>query len=235
MVATMATSGATGVDPGDRSRPRRRLCQWSCQVRPDQIELKEDKPTPKGPPGLELAPASERPLAVMNAAQKALTAPRKADGKMRRLKEEKERREKQWTQWAAETRASFFAQMKEYETDIARINDEMTHTAAAAMLVNHGLPPEEPMEVAEDNSWEQLLMAEPETTDDGSGFYMGSIDRFPPPGVASCTTGCGWSDGPDPPRDPTASARHRAGSGPDTCLSGICNDGRPWYADCHFD
>ena len=43
VVATMATSGATGVDPGDRSRPRRRLCQWSCQVRPDQIELKEDK------------------------------------------------------------------------------------------------------------------------------------------------------------------------------------------------
>ena len=137
----------------------------------DQVELKEEPAALR--PGLgDLTAASEKPVALMQAIQRALTASRRADTRMRKLREEKDKRDKQWQQWATDHKTAYFAQLKEYESDISRLTEEMNSTAttgkAAAdqitQLVAHGLPEEEqaPRGAAADASWEQFLLKDQE-------------------------------------------------------------------------
>ena len=151
----------------------------------DQIELKPEPTGPKGGLMEALTPASEKPVALMQAIQKALTSSRKADARMRRLKEEKERREKQWQQWASEHKAAYFRQLKEFEADVARVTEEMNAAAVAGrtaadkitQLVAHGLPTEEagPSGEAEDNSWEQFLGHDHDMEPQEGGYYQEAL------------------------------------------------------------
>ena len=62
----------------------------------DQVQLKGDGKAQ--PSESAIAPASVQPVSLMQAIQKALTASRKADIKMRKLQESKDLKERQWTQ-----------------------------------------------------------------------------------------------------------------------------------------
>eukprot|EP00439_Symbiodinium_sp_Y106_P019167 s2956_g2.t1 len=166
-------SGAWG-SPGQRAKSTQRY---------DQVQLKDD--TPAKETRQELTAASERPVALMQAVQRALTASRKADARMRRLKEEKSKRERQWQQWAEEAKASFFQQKKEFESDIQKLEADMAETAVTGRtaadkvseLVLHGLP-QEPVPTAApagDDSWDRLIADEPDQGDHGPGFYQEAL------------------------------------------------------------
>ena len=177
---------------GQRGRPWR---YWSgswgspaskakAAPRYDQIQLKEESAGPRGV-ATEMTPASERPVALMQAVQRALTASRKADARMRRLREEKTRRERQWQQWAEEAKASYHQQKKAFESDIQKLEGDMEETAATGraaadkvtQLVVHGLPSEPTaMEVPmEDASWDALVAEDPEHGESGAGFYQEAL------------------------------------------------------------
>ena len=84
----------------------------------------------------------------MQGVQKALTASKRCDTKIRRLLETRELRQAQWVQWRQQTVANFMKQKRLYEADLARIDEEVAASqtqgeeAARQMteLVVHGPP-----------------------------------------------------------------------------------------------
>ncbi|CAE7901166.1 unnamed protein product, partial [Symbiodinium microadriaticum] len=120
-------------------------------------------------------------LVTMNAIQKALTTARKADGRIRKLVEDKSRKQKQWDKWVQDQRANYVKQKRQFQQDLEKIDLDLSQaeevgTAAAARvkdIILHG--PEasraEDGHADEDaKEWESLvsdaMMVEP------SGFYQ---------------------------------------------------------------
>ena len=73
------------------------------------------------------------------AIQQALTKAKKADGRARKLKEERERREAQWKAFAKSMQARYVRNREQYEADLLRLDEELQATkrqgAEAADLV----------------------------------------------------------------------------------------------------
>ncbi|CAE7837824.1 unnamed protein product [Symbiodinium sp. CCMP2592] len=124
-----------------------------------------------------------QPVSVMQAVQKALSATRKADQRIRRLQEEKEKKDKCWKLWKENAKREYAKQKRLYEEDLARIDRELHETAdtgaaAAARvqeLVLRGQEALQPAveEVAADGEWEQLMQAEP--TEEPQGYFREAL------------------------------------------------------------
>ena len=135
--------------PGSWSSPRSQAkAKAGPPARYDQVQVQNnashvDRRAPGGPPGL-----AEGRDGLMQGVQKALTASKRCDTKIRRLLETKELRQTQWAQWRQQTVANFMKQKRLYEADLARIDEEVAalqtqgEEAARQMteLVVHGPP-----------------------------------------------------------------------------------------------
>ena len=102
--------------------------------------------------------------------QKALSAARKADQKVRKLREERQLREAQWTQFQKEARAAFLAEKTRFQGAMERLEQDIQQTTAQGReasaliqtLVARGpaaLPARQP-DPAEDEGWEELTKEE---------------------------------------------------------------------------
>ena len=125
--------------------------------------------------------------AVMNAVQKALTTARKADGRVRRLKEEQAHRQRQWTKWLQEQRENFSKQKKQYENDLQRISKDLSLAEEAgiaaaarvkevvlggAAVVNAEPAPKD----SEDTEWDRLMTLEEDAMiTETEGFYKEAV------------------------------------------------------------
>ncbi|OLP77924.1 hypothetical protein AK812_SmicGene41963 [Symbiodinium microadriaticum] len=123
---------------------------------------------------------------VMNAVQRALTATRKADVKIRKLHEERERKDECWQQFVKDAKKAYAQQKRLYEEDLARIAKDLESTAEQGgqwanrikQLILHGAEALAPVASAadgpQDMEWEQLVASE-ETTDGATGFYKEAL------------------------------------------------------------
>ncbi|CAE7940187.1 unnamed protein product, partial [Symbiodinium sp. KB8] len=105
--------------------------------------------------------------------QKALSQARKADNRVRKLRDEKDTREAQWAQYVKESREAYLKEKARYEGHLQRIDDEIKGTMEAGKeasaqvqsLILNGPPTGSdavrPME-EEDTSWDALIGAEPQ-------------------------------------------------------------------------
>ncbi|CAE7236988.1 CFDP2 [Symbiodinium sp. KB8] len=114
--------------------------------------------------------ASSSGTALMQAIQKTLTSGRKAEGKVRRLREEIARRDAQWQAYVKSLKVKYSNQKKLHSTDIQKLRQDLQqatdHSQAAAQqviqLVNGGLQPEPQESAVDDEGWEDLVAsAEP--------------------------------------------------------------------------
>ncbi|OLP79366.1 Ankyrin-2 [Symbiodinium microadriaticum] len=114
--------------------------------------------------------ASSSGTALMQAIQKTLTSGRKAEGKVRRLREEIARRDAQWQAYVNSLKVKYSNQKKLHSTDIQKLRQDLQqatdHSQAAAQqviqLVNGGLQPEPQESAVDDEGWEDLVAsAEP--------------------------------------------------------------------------
>ena len=102
--------------------------------------------------------------------QKSLTTAKKADIKLRKLQEEKAKRAAQWEAYAKSIKQKFIVQRKNFEKDLARIQDEITATLEAGQqasanlrrVVDQGVPTR--METSEEDEahWTGLMAPAPE-------------------------------------------------------------------------
>ena len=113
------------------------------------------------------APRGEEPDSgdLMRAIQKALTASRKADQRLRKLSSEREQKEKQWERYGAEMKAAYEKEFKKFRADMTRIDQDLDSTMrqgqeAAGLvkqLASGGLRPPAPALVVEDSGWAALI------------------------------------------------------------------------------
>ncbi|CAE7273381.1 unnamed protein product [Symbiodinium sp. CCMP2592] len=105
---------------------------------------------------------------LLREVQKALSGARRADGKVRRLREDRCRKEKQWKVFQQQSKAAFVKEEKRYEAALEKIETEIAEATAAGQaasqmihsLVNHGIPTKATEEVPARGSWEALLEQE---------------------------------------------------------------------------
>ena len=68
----------------------------------------------------------------MKELQKALSACRKADGKLRKLQDLRCKRESQWSQYQRELKASYLAQKRQYQKDMDALSQDLEYAVAAS-------------------------------------------------------------------------------------------------------
>ena len=128
----------------------------AMEVSTSQTQAKEDAdPTDVG------SVASQRNRAI----QQALTKAKKADGRARKLKEERERREAQWKAFAKSMQARYVRNREQYEADLLRLDEELQATkrqgAEAADLVTAivtgQIPEAQDAGMEQDTEWENLI------------------------------------------------------------------------------
>ena len=114
--------------------------------------------------------ASSSGTALMQAIQKTLTSGRRAEGKVRRLKEEIARRDAQWQAYIKSLKVKYSNQKKLYSADIQKLRQDLQqatdHSQAAAQqviqLVAGEVQPEPQENTVDDEGWETLVAnAEP--------------------------------------------------------------------------
>eukprot|EP00439_Symbiodinium_sp_Y106_P076104 s1880_g15.t1 len=119
---------------------------------------------------------------LMQEIQKQLTSARRADMRLRKLKEEQETRTQHWKAYEADMQRKFSKQKRFFETDLERIAQEVQQAAAQGQqaaqnvkdLVNLGKIAEtEPME-DEDDAWATLVR---EDEEDAQDSYLGAALR----------------------------------------------------------
>jgi len=135
-------------------------------------------------PWREPAPPTD-PDSVMNAVQRALTSTRKADIRIRKLREERDKKDEFWKRFVQNSRKEFAAQKRLYEDDLARLDRELENTAdlggQAAQrvkdLVMYGvealLPPKPAPDETVDMEWDQLVASD--KGEDEEGFYREAL------------------------------------------------------------
>ncbi|CAE7372548.1 unnamed protein product [Symbiodinium sp. CCMP2456] len=131
-------------------------------------------------------PQSAEPETVMNAVQRALTSTRKADVRIRKLREERDKKDDCWRQFVQKSKKEFATQRRLYEEDLTRIDRELESAAdqgeQAAQrvkdLVLYGAdalaPAPPPQEEPADMEWEQLVATE-DRSDESTGFYREAL------------------------------------------------------------
>ena len=136
-------------------------------ARYDQIAVPESKQAVAATEQLSVLGTGQGEL--HRAVQKALTAAKKADIKLRKLQEERVRREAQWAAYSKSTKAKFLAQRQQFLKDLERIQSEMDAVTESGQeasanvkhLVDNGLPAAA-TQMDEESHWETLLAQEEE-------------------------------------------------------------------------
>ena len=139
-------------------------------------------------------------MALMNAIQRSLTSARKADGRMRRLQDEKQRRQQQWDQWVKEQKINYHKQRKQFEADITKIDQDLAQTAeagstAAANVKNiilqgvDNLSQQRDQQEPDDGDWDRMMQED--MIVETAGFYKEAVQaaRTLQPQPLSTTTG----------------------------------------------
>ena len=103
--------------------PRR---QANLEVRYDQVELREQPQADQQ--------AIVGPTGYLSAMQKALTAAKKQDLRLRKIAEQKERRRKQWLQYEEDTKKSYAKQKQQYDIDQQKLDAEYAEAVEAGNL-----------------------------------------------------------------------------------------------------
>ena len=134
----------------------------SSDAKYDQMQLKPAAGAEPIP-----APCGEEPDSgdLMRAIQKALTASRKADQRLRKLSSERDQKEKQWERYGAEMKAAYEKEFKKFRADMTRIDQDLDSTMrqgqeAAGLvkqLASGGLRPPAPAPAVEDSGWAALI------------------------------------------------------------------------------
>ena len=121
----------------------------------------------------ELSHVESQDALLRREVQKALSQARKADARVRRLKEERTTREAQWEQYVKDSRDAFPAEKLRHEKHLQRIEEEIKGTVEAgkeastqvqALILNGPqslADAARPMEETDD-SWDALIGAEPQ-------------------------------------------------------------------------
>ncbi|CAE7543989.1 Kcnh2 [Symbiodinium sp. KB8] len=120
---------------------------------------------------------------LMREVQKNLSAARRADTRVRKLGEEKVTRGAKWEKWAREAKEKFLRQRRQYEEDLARIDEAIASTTqegqkAAQMvqnLVAHGMAAKQQQQPAEAEALWDSMVAEPEDATMESGFMRDAL------------------------------------------------------------
>ncbi|CAE7305572.1 unnamed protein product [Symbiodinium sp. KB8] len=102
----------------------------------------------------------------MREVQKMVSMARKADGRVRKLKEEQSKRETQWKLFAKKSREDFLTEQKNYEADMKRLAVEIQTatqkgveaSAEVKDIIAHGVRPQDPAMETTD-AWDALLEA----------------------------------------------------------------------------
>ena len=129
----------------------------------------------------------------MSAIQKSLTTARKADGRTRRLQDEKKKRKKQWELWVTQQKQNYTKQKKQFEADLQRLDAELAQTAEsganAAVRIREivlggvtAIPRQEAAPEQEDLEWERMIADD--MIVETPGFYhaaMQAAQAVPPP------------------------------------------------------
>ena len=160
--------GAWSVSPKQRD---------SQITRYDQVEApQEDRGQA---PWRRPAEEPRQPRSVMSEVQKSLTATRKADGKIRKLQEERRSKERAWDAYVEKTKREFTKNRRFFEGDLERIDKELAQTAEAGenaavrvqelILQGQAAIREAPAEVSEDADWSAVIAGAEE---EDSGFYQ---------------------------------------------------------------
>ncbi|OLQ12822.1 hypothetical protein AK812_SmicGene3236 [Symbiodinium microadriaticum] len=191
---------------------------WSPRRQQD-VELRYDQVAVKEQADYGMTEIPEREPSFHQALQKTLTTARKLDGKLRKIAAEKERRQKQWKKYEDGIRKSFAKQKKNFEADIARLDQEAQDTLEAghmasaqvkAIAIKGVAPPpaSEAMEV--DAAWESLWKRVEEPPS-GASFLQEAVAAAQS-GLGGAVSACpGAGDVP----------RHSAGSAaPDGSVNG---------------
>ncbi|CAE7258117.1 unnamed protein product [Symbiodinium sp. CCMP2592] len=183
--------GAWALSPrgGSQAPPRYDQVRLDGKNQPEQA-WKEQYPwrQPSQPAkGLEA-------MTAMQAVQRALTATRKADQKIRKLQEDKERRQLQWDQFAKEQAANFVKQKRQFADDMTRLDTELLQAAEAGnaaaervkAIVLHGHVEPKPMEGQEsEEEWDKLIKTPSALDYSGTAFYNANASDDDPAGAAA--------------------------------------------------
>eukprot|EP00439_Symbiodinium_sp_Y106_P017696 s772_g2.t1 len=163
---------------------------WPSSQGQRQQEERYDKtvlPEPKAQaqPSMELLAGAFVPggsPSLMQEIQKQLTSARRADTKMRKLKEEQEHKTKLWKAYEEDMKKKFSKQKRLFEADLERIDQEAQHAAAQGQqaaqnvkdLVNLGkVGTPEPMD-QDDAAWDALVQQDQEEQHDS---FLGAALR----------------------------------------------------------
>ena len=150
----------------------------SHKVRYDQISVEQPRTQHTAPVEDPLATEGAH---VRQAIQRNLTFAKKADGKLRKLQEERVRRVAQWEAYEKQAMKEYMENKRQFEKDLERITHETqvasnTGKEAAAMvqqIVNHGVP-EAPTE--DNTAWNRLVeAADAEMADASEGFLQDAL------------------------------------------------------------
>ena len=120
---------------------------------------------------------------LMREVQKSLSAARRADTRIRKLGEEKVTRGAQWERWAKAAKEKFLRQRRQYEEDLARIDEAIASTTqegqkAAQMvkdLVAHGMIAKQQQRPAGAEALWDAMMVEMEDPDMETGFMRDAL------------------------------------------------------------
>ena len=126
----------------------------------DQVELRHQPAT-----SLERDDDGYGRSAYLTAVQRAVTAARKQDVRLRKINEEKLSRQKLWKQYVEDTKRKFAKQKREFEQDMQRLEADRVATIEAgqmsaaqvkAIVIGQSRPPQtaEPLET--EAAWEAL-------------------------------------------------------------------------------
>ena len=190
----------------------------SPPTRYDRVQLrKEDKhsaPSASSHPWHPEVSDSVEQSTIMGAIQRSLTAARKADGRTRRLQDEKRKRKKQWDQWVQDQKANFAKQRKQFEMDMQKIDSDLVQTAesgaAAATRIKEivlggaaAIPPPEQIPTQDDAEWERIM--QDDMIVETAGFFhaaMQAAQTMPPSQSAGLGSVHGHLEQANPPPPP---------------------------------
>ena len=143
------------------------------QLRYDQMEIGE----PKGQAALPASEEEPGPSGhLVKDVQKALTTARKADQRVRRLRQELTQRREQWSVYARRMKQTFTQQEAQYHADLKRLEGELAEAtaagqeAAAAMqdIVVNGAKPAPALPTS--STWDDMMREAPGMELEGPGF-----------------------------------------------------------------
>ncbi|CAE7276267.1 unnamed protein product [Symbiodinium sp. KB8] len=134
----------------------------NSHTRYDRVQLPTEKPTREEPGEIATSHRAE----WMREIQKMVTTARKADGRIRKLKEEIAKREMQWKVYEKQKRAEFLEQKQNFQNDMKKLQEEIDQANQQGVdaseevqeLVAKGVKPK-PASAEEADAWEELLTA----------------------------------------------------------------------------